>query len=56
MQNSEWKPAWGVDGFGIKHYLCDFCEVVFGPHDRPEEIKHECTGERYSKRDVLAEA
>ena len=53
--NNEWKPSWGVNGLGVKHYLCDCCEIVFGAHDRPEEIKHECTGERYSRRDALAE-
>lgn len=41
---SEWKLAWGVDGCGVKHYLCDFCEIVFGSHDKPEEIKHEGYG------------
>jgi len=46
---------WGEDGFGVKHCLYDFCEIVFGAHDRPEETKHEYTGERHSKIDVLAE-
>lgn len=31
----------GVDGLGIKHYLCDHCELVFGDVD-PTKIKHDC--------------
>lgn len=33
--------TWGVDGYGAKHYLCDYCELVFGPVD-PDEIEHKC--------------
>ena len=33
--------TWGVDGHGVKHYLCDYCELVFGPVD-PDTIWHEC--------------
>lgn len=44
--------SWGVDGNGVKHYLCDHCELVFGPVD-PETIVHECDVEesRYHNRD-----
>lgn len=33
--------TWGVDGFGVKHYLCADCQKVFGPIN-PDLIKHEC--------------
>ena len=37
--------TWGVDGYGVKHYLCSHCEEVFGPIN-PEEIKHTCQKEK----------
>ena len=48
--------VWGVDGYGTKHYLCDYCGLVFGDVD-PELIKHECdtSKPRYHNRDKLAE-
>jgi len=44
--------GWGVDGFGVKHYLCKHCELVFGDV-APDEIEHECdeTAPRYQNRD-----
>jgi len=44
--------SFGVDGFGVKHYLCDYCELVFGDVD-PDMIDHECdyTKPRYHNRD-----
>lgn len=46
--------GWGVDGFGVKHYLCKHCELVFGDVDS-DEIKHECdeSAPRYQNRDKL---
>ena len=51
------KIAWGVDGFGRRHYLCDYCELVFGPI-KIESIKHKCdtSKPRYSNRDKIYEA
>ena len=33
--------AWGANGHGVKHYLCDYCELEFGVVD-PETIQHKC--------------
>jgi hypothetical protein len=44
--------TWAVDGYGSKHYFCDYCELVFGIVD-PDTIKHECdtSKPRYHNRD-----
>jgi len=44
--------SWGVDGYGEKHYFCNYCELVFGPV-APDEIKHKCdtSKPRYHNRD-----
>lgn len=44
--------TWGVDGYGIKHYLCDYCYLVFGNVDK-DSIEHECdtSRPRYHNRD-----
>ena len=43
--------TWGADGHGVKHYLCSYCELEFGPD--PDLIHHECdeTRPRYQNRD-----
>jgi hypothetical protein len=48
------RVAWGVDGFGRRHYLCDYCELVFGDVDL-ESIIHTCdkTKPRYHNRDII---
>lgn len=33
--------TWGIDGFGVKHYLCSDCHAVFGPIDI-DQISHDC--------------
>ena len=47
--------GWGVDAYGNKHYLCNYCELVFGKVN-PEEIRHECdkSKPRYHNRDKAA--
>jgi len=44
--------TWGTTADGTKHYLCHYCEVVFGPVDI-DTIQHECdtTKPRYHNRD-----
>ena len=44
--------AWGVDGKGVKHYFCHYCELVFGDVDK-EKIKHKCdtSKPKYHNRD-----
>lgn len=46
------KISWGVDSNGNRHYLCNYCELVFGIVDI-KEIKHKCdlTKPRYHNRD-----
>jgi len=48
------KITWGVDGYGNRHYLCDYCELVFGMVD-PAQIKHKCdlSQKRYHNRDKI---
>ena len=48
--------TWGVDGYGQKHYLCDYCELFFGDVD-PNTIKHNCDTSRpkYHNRGVFSE-
>jgi hypothetical protein len=44
--------SWAVDGYGSIHYLCRYCELVFGAVDA-DTIKHECDTSRpkYHNRD-----
>ena len=35
------KISWGVDGYGVRHYVCNHCWLEFGPVD-PDEIEHIC--------------
>lgn len=46
--------GWGLDGFGVRHYICDYCEMYFGDVD-PGKIKHDCdkTKKRYHNRGVI---
>ncbi|WBA79599.1 hypothetical protein [Endozoicomonas sp. GU-1] len=46
------QPTWGVDGNGKRHYLCEYCELIFGDVD-PDTIKHDCdtSKPRYHNRD-----
>jgi hypothetical protein len=49
--------SWGVDGYGVKHYLCAHCELVFGVVDI-DQIKHECNEaevRKYCNRDKVSE-
>lgn len=48
--------TWGVDGYGQRHYLCDYCELLFGCVD-PDTIKHNCDTSlpRYHNRGVHSE-
>ena len=52
FENTPTDIGWGVDGFGVRHYLCDYCEIVFGDVD-PDEIAHKCdtSKPRYYNRD-----
>ena len=47
--------GWGVDSFGGKHYLCNYCELYFGEVD-PATISHKCdtSKKRYYNRGVIA--
>lgn len=49
--------SWGVDGFGRRHYVCNYCELVFGVID-PSEVDHECdkSKPRYHNKDKHAES
>lgn len=48
--------TWGVDGYGQKHYLCEYCELFFGDVD-PDTIDHDCDTSRpkHHNRGVLSE-
>jgi hypothetical protein len=48
------KIAYGLDGQGKAHYICDYCELYFGVVDL-DLIKHECdeTKPRYQNRGVI---
>lgn len=35
------KISWGMDGYGVKHYVCSYCWLEFGSVD-PNEIEHTC--------------
>jgi len=44
--------TWGVNGYGTKYYLCNYCFLEFGDVD-PYEIEHKCNIDkpRYHNRD-----
>ncbi len=44
--------TWGVDGFGVRHYVCDYCEAYFGSGIDPSLMFHKCdkTKPRYHNR------
>lgn len=37
--------GWGMDGHGVRHYICDTCKTYIGPKPSEYETGHECTTE-----------
>jgi len=48
--------TWAIDGHGTKHYLCDYCFLVFGDVD-PDTINHQCdpSKPRYHNRNLVVD-
>lgn len=47
------KVTWGIDGFGIRYYICEHCELSFGNIDI-NDIEHDCdkSKSKYSNRGI----
>jgi len=46
--------SWGVNGYGERAYICEYCELFFWMVD-PNKIKHTCdtSKTRYHNRGVI---
>lgn len=48
--------SWGVDGFGVKWFLCDYCELEFGSIKPVNECGCDKSRPRYHNRGIKSDS